>query len=303
MEMKGERTSTHRSQDSVFAAAPATCGELFQGTLQGEPCLVSLPIDRWVVVELVPRRDRSGWELAPEKVKSERALDLAVEQWALTKGGSIHWHRDLPVAKGYGSSTADIGAVLRASSWLAGRQWDPWDATQWAIEIEPTDSSLLPGLALLDHRRGRWWEPLGPAPELDIVVVDTGGRVNSVAFNQMDYRAYAEAFGRRHDEIFEVLVDGLESGDLEGIGWAATKSACFQQQVLPKVGFDRWRQLAQETGAVGVNVAHSGTLIGLLYPRGPAAGAAAKRLPSKSLGGEVMGCYPTVSGGARRWPQ
>jgi len=28
------------------AALPGTCGELFQGLVDGEPCLVSCPIDR-----------------------------------------------------------------------------------------------------------------------------------------------------------------------------------------------------------------------------------------------------------------
>jgi uncharacterized protein involved in propanediol utilization len=38
-----------------------TCGELFQGTLDGEQCLVSCPIGRFATVE-VELQDGPGWE-------------------------------------------------------------------------------------------------------------------------------------------------------------------------------------------------------------------------------------------------
>jgi hypothetical protein len=40
---------------------PGTCGELFQGTLDGQQCLVSCPIGRFATVE-VELQDGPGWE-------------------------------------------------------------------------------------------------------------------------------------------------------------------------------------------------------------------------------------------------
>lgn len=291
--------STIQGAGIAWAAAPATCGELFQGTVEGGPCLVSLPIDRWSVVEVNVDERRRGWQILPRKEKSRRALQVVAGHWRLPAGGRLRWVRELPEGKGYGSSTADIGAVLGALGQATGRQLTPWEVTRWAVEIEPTDSSLLPGLALLSHRDGKNWRSLGTTPPLSVFVVDTGGEMDTLAFNRIDYRSLAARFGRRHEELFAVLEESLESGDLEGVGWAATGSARLQQSILPKPGLERWLTLAQETGALGVNAAHSGTLIGLLYRPQVDRGGIEGFLRSRVDGIARAGWTRSINGGVR----
>gem|GEM_PF-5208528 len=48
------------------------------------------------------------------------------------------------------------------------------------------------------------------------------------------------------------------------LGRVATVSACISQRHLPKADFDTVLALSQWFGACGVQVAHSGTLIGIL---------------------------------------
>ena len=53
----------------------------------------------------------------------------------------------------------------------------PVEIARLALAIEPTDGSLFPGVVVFDHRRGAVYEPLGPAPALDIVVLDFGSKI------------------------------------------------------------------------------------------------------------------------------
>ena len=49
---------------------------------------------------------------------------------------------------------------------------------------------------------------------------------------------------------------------------AATISAIASQQLLPKPGFDALLDLVESAGLYGLNVAHSGSVVGLLLEQG-----------------------------------
>jgi uncharacterized protein involved in propanediol utilization len=70
-------------------------------------------------------------------------------------------------------------------------------------------------------------------------------------------------------EIFGVCLGALRSAvrtqDPRLLGRVATASARISQRYLPKAKFDRVLRLAEEVGALGVQVAHSGTVVGLLF--------------------------------------
>ena len=81
---------------------------------------------------------------------------------------------------------------------------------------------LFPGLALWDHRYGHVYEDLGAPPALTVVILDPGGVVDTLAFNQFDYREVLRPAGSQHREAFALLREGLRQGNLEAIGAAAT---------------------------------------------------------------------------------
>ncbi|MCL5959774.1 MAG: hypothetical protein M1358_10780 [Chloroflexi bacterium] len=69
-------------------------------------------------------------------------------------------------------------------------------------------------------------------------------------------------------EAVELVREGLRAGDVSLIGRGATISALANQTVLFKPHLEAVLRLAQKMGAAGVNVGHSGTVIGvLLDPR------------------------------------
>src|SRR5690606_41760601 len=57
----------------------------------------------------------------------------------------------------------------------------------------------------------------------------------------------------------------LRDGDWAAVGQVCTDSSVRSQRVLPKAELDTLREIADEAGAVGVQVAHSGNVAGLLF--------------------------------------
>ncbi|MFP3854449.1 MAG: GHMP kinase [Anaerolineales bacterium] len=288
-------------KSGTIAAMPGTCGELFQGTLHGKPCLVSLPIDRWSFARVKWRERPDLWYVPISRTKTLEAMRLAAKRWGRIGSASLDWASQLPEGKGFGSSTADIAAALFALAEALNRSLDPWEIIQLAVSIEPTDSSPLPNLALMDHRGGAWWEPLGPPPPMDVLIVDTGGTVDTMAFNRMDYAQVAIRYGDQHAAAFDYLESGLRSECLRSVGEAATLSARVQQKILPKPYFDDILSLSGQTGAVGVNVAHSGTLVGLLYAAGSVDQEHVSSYIERSLPSKFKLCWHRAVAGGARW--
>ena len=54
-------------------------------------------------------------------------------------------------------------------------------------------------------------------------------------------------------------------GDAYLIGRVASASARINQRFLPKPKFSEIERIAADTGAVGIQVAHSGTVAGLMF--------------------------------------
>ncbi len=143
-----------------------------------------------------------------------------------------------------GSSTADIGATLYALGWAVGRQLAASEVARLALQVEPSDSSLFPGLALWDHRHGQRYEDLGAVPPLIVLVLDPGGEVDTLAFNRLDHRQMLRQLASQHQEAFVLLRQGLQQGNPEAIGAAATLSATAHGRYCSTRCSPYWRWLA-----------------------------------------------------------
>jgi L-threonine kinase len=63
----------------------------------------------------------------------------------------------------------------------------------------------------------------------------------------------------------ELVMKGVEQGDCQLIGQGATISALANQRILYKPCLEEMIKISNKFGAVGINVAHSGTVIGVLF--------------------------------------
>lgn len=244
--------------------APGTCGELVEGTIDGNPFLVTCPIDLGSTVQV----NRRGTGFPQGYPKTAQGILLAAEKTGLP-AEELGFEREslLPPGKGMGSSTADLAAAICATGLLGGHTFSPEEIARLALQVEPSDGIMFAGLVLFDHREGRWLEELGEAPEINILVVDPGGEVDTVTFNRA---ADLDLINRKKEpqvrKALEYIRTGLATGDLVQIGRGATESALANQELLPKPDLPQMIKWAQDVKALGVNVAHSGTVMGLLLP-------------------------------------
>jgi len=283
-------------------AFPGTCGELFQGTVDGVLCLVSCPIDMMSRIE-VSCADGAGLSVPSAMSKTRRALEIALADGRVRVDGRVAVRRveSLPEGKGYASSTADILGALYGLARLSGAELELGEATRSALEVEPTDSIAWPGLALLDHRGGRRSELLGAPPPMAVLVIDEGGSVDTEEFNRADRAEILSSQARTHEEAFSALADGLRRGDPAAVGEAATESAKACGLILAKPWLDRCLSLCRSLGGYGVCTAHSGTLYGVLLPvsllvdRAAVLEAARRHLPEAA----GLSLHTLVPGGPR----
>jgi len=246
------------------AALPATCGELVQGLLDGVPCLVSCPIDHYstATVRLQPE---PGWEVPPHAPKAVAALRAGMAYLGEAPGGGwLQLTSNLPRGRGYGSSTADVGATLYALGQALSRPLAAPEVARMAVEVEPSDSTILPGLVLFDHRCGSFHKSLGPTPSLFVIVLDPGGEVDTLAYNREVRRESLRRFAAEHREALALLEAGLVEHDWTLVGKAATLSARTHQAVLFNPLLDLTLDVCRALAGLGVCRAHSGTILGLL---------------------------------------
>ena len=297
---------------------PATCGELVQGTLDGVPCLVSCPIGLYVGAELTLKAE-PGCGVPPESPKAASALCAGLSYLGRPRpgdrfgpGGRLDLLDGLPRGRGYGSSTTDVGATLYALGQAVGQfvgqfvgqppgqPLGPAEVARLAVSVEPSDSTIFAGLALFDHCGGSFHTDLGSAPALAVVVIDPGGAVDTVAYNQADHRQALRRLAPLHREAFDLLRDGLKRGDHRAVGQAASMSARAHQAILPNPLLERTLELADEVGALGVCRAHSGTLLGILLDPADSAVAEVSSFIAKSLDNRAaVALYSLVDGGPR----
>ncbi len=263
--MNGSPATTHsRAQARGQATLPATCGELVQGALDGVPCLVSCPIDLWARADVVLAESET-WQTPDDAPKAAAAVRAGLALLGRAQdGGALRLASPIPRGRGYGSSTADISAALYALGCALGRPFTAQEVAHLAVNIEPSDSTMLPGIALFDHRQGSFYELLGAALDVTVLVLDPGGEVDTVAFNQQDLCASLRLLASEHSDAFSTLRQAIRSADVAALGHAATVSARAHQTILHNPLLDQTLAIARDIAAAGVCRAHSGTILGIL---------------------------------------
>ena len=288
-----------RTVRRATSSAPGTCGELAQGMLDGVVCMVTCPIDlrSTATVQLSPG---DGVVQAPsDSPKAKLAVQATLTVLGEAKTDArLHLDSPLPRGKGMASSTADVSAAIAATASAAGRELAPEQIAEIALAIEPSDGVMFPGIVLFDHRKGRVSRVLGPPPPMYVVVLDFGGSVDTQEFNLADRDHVLRGMEQEMEKAVALIEQGIRDYDPVSVGQGATLSAVANQNVLFNPQLEAVRKFAEESGAVGVNVAHSGTVIGMLFGNGlSAAEKAATLAPERLCGLESTTCRSLVGGG------
>ena len=238
-------------------------GSIYRG-LATQPCNVYFS-----TAEFTPRA-ALGIDVYPcWKTKSKNACELLLIQMGLHEkiGGVLKIETNIPPCLGNGSSTADIVAAIKAVCNAFDFVLTDDEIARITVMAEKaSDSIMYDRPVLFAHRRGFVLEELGNTlPPVDVLGFNTdpsGNGIETLSLPPADYNW-------KEIESFKPLVGLLRRsvflGDPELLGIVATASARINEKFLPKLGFKDIERIATLTGAVGIQVAHSGSVVGIMY--------------------------------------
>lgn len=248
-------------------------GELLQGVFEGSDGrlhrgLMTLPMAREVsVATFWPRPDGTISTRPENRTKAARAAKLALTHLGLAQaGGDLTIESSIPVGHGYGSSTADVVAAIRAVADAAGTTLRSDTICRLASEAEGASDAIAyeDQTVLFAQREGRAIEHLGgELPPLIVIGIRAlCAPIDTLALPRARYSTF-------EIEMFRALRGAARRAvlyqDPRLLGKLASCSAWISQRHLPKPKFHEFVQLAEVHGACGVQVSHSGTLIGAIF--------------------------------------
>jgi uncharacterized protein involved in propanediol utilization len=255
-------------------------GEILQGVFYSsegvlEQGLVTLPCPLYHTrARFRPLRSGPLTVQPGERPRARTAARLALD--ALGKigwGGPVCIESDVPPAWGCGSSTSDVLSTVRAVADAFGTTLEPYWLARLAVAAETASDSVMfePDRAVLfAQRRGSLLQDLGgPLPRARVLGFNTDpGGLETLKLPLCPYSAWeAEAF----QGLLGLLRHAVEHGDPQLLGRVATASTIINQRHRPKPLIPELLRIQKAAGAVGTQVAHSGTVAGFLFEPGPGA--------------------------------
>lgn len=268
-------SSTQGTMPVGRGSAMAHHGELLQGMFLGPRAkpmrgLVTLPCALYrSEAEFRPARagDAAGVQVEPGwKWKAQHAAELTLAHLGVDGiGGELRLTSTIPIGWGMGSSTSDVIAAIRATADGMGVTLPTVEVARLAVAAETASDSIMFGdeALLFAQRDALVIEDFGTVfPAFEVLGFAAGSGVDTLAFTPAEYDDRDVA---RFEELRLLLREGMHDHDPALVGYVATASARINQRFLPKPEFDRLLSLADNCGAVGVQVAHSGSVIGFLF--------------------------------------
>ena len=253
---------------TYYVRAPGTCGEFIQGAIDGQSFLVTCPINRYsyALSQVTHPLPHYYCSLQP---KASKACRLVKDTLSIANqdSTSIYVRSDIIQGKGMASSSADIAVAAMATALSLNITLTPKELEMICLSVEPTDASFYQGVTQFDYIKGTISQPLGMCPPLKILVFDEGGSIDTITFNQqVDLQAKILEKEPIIRESLDLFKQGLKTHDINLIGQAATLSAFGNQRILYKANLYDFHDIGNYYNSVGTIIAHSGTIMGLLFP-------------------------------------
>lgn len=251
-----------------YGVCPASCGEFVQGIIDNEECLCSYAIDMYskVYIEEKLRDINLG------RYKSRLAIEKVFEKFNLpkkdTKNISLNINSKIPVGKGMASSTADIGATIKATLSLINKELSSEEISKLAAEIEPTDSIFIDKNSIFNPLNGTVIKYLGNLTNAKVVILEPNKVLDTMKIRlRQDYNKLKIENKEIIKKSFALLEEGLKNDNLSLVGEACTLSSLANENIEKKEYLSEIIKISKKYGAYGVNIAHSGTVVGILIDK------------------------------------
>ena len=152
-----------------------SCGEFVQGFFNGEPILITCPIEKFSTVTISD-------EFGGVEGLGEKSLTM-LKKFGDFKFG-IRLETELPRGKGMASSSADLAAVAKAVALSFGKNISAEEIAKLAASIEPTDGIFFSGVVAMNPVTGKFLKNISVPEKYAVAIFDYGGEVDTVKFNR-----------------------------------------------------------------------------------------------------------------------
>jgi hypothetical protein len=186
-------------------------------------------------------------------------------------GGCIFIESNIPTSRGFGSSTADVTATIRAVADAFCEVLPPQVIARLAVAAEVASDPIMfnDQVVLFAQREGVVLEYFGhPLPPLDILSIHLGDEGSGVDTVNMRLPAYNRRDVATFRTLLGLLRRAVQSNDSAMLARVASVSADINQRFLPKPSFSEVVKIVKDSTALGLQVAHSGSVIGILFRPG-----------------------------------
>jgi uncharacterized protein involved in propanediol utilization len=247
-------------------------GEFFLGQIEDDSdkyqcCLLSLPC-RAFYSKATFHPDQSGvLRVSPFcKSKARKVAELTLASLnAGTVGGELSIESEVPEAKGCGSSTADCVAAAVAAADSLRVNFPEEQLARFIVDANVVSDNFMFGRAVLfNPRQGVVLEDFAKKlPRLEVLGIDTASGERVKTRNHCPPK-YSWKQLRSFGTLVGALRAAVHRQDKQLLARVATASAKINETFLPNPMFGEIRRITECAGALGIAVAHYGTVVSIL---------------------------------------
>ncbi|MGH4120252.1 kinase [Clostridium sp.] len=244
----------------VVQRYPGSLGEIIQGRAYGKELILSCPVNLYTSVMVFESYLPVHRNKYP---KCKRFMKNILESWGYIRSYDeldIKIVSEIPIGKGFASSTADITALYLSLLKLFKREYNEQELINHTVNIEPTDSIIFPEMTLFDYKNGKFKERLGSYLEFNVLVFEGQKVIDTVGFNRSVKSDLADI-----EDLIPNLKHAISQGNIDKLAKISSESIFRNQcrlnyDILPIV-----KKIQMNTGGIGIIGAHSGDLLGIIY--------------------------------------
>jgi len=176
------------------------------------------------------------------------------------------------------------------------------EISKLATIIEPTDSIYMNENCIFNPLNGEVVKTLGSVDGINILVLEPNEKLNTAAIrSRKDYKNIKIKNKQIINVAFEKLEKGFKNSDFKLIGQAATISSLANENIHKKEYLNEILTISKNYGAYGLNVAHSGTVIGIILDNEMDSLKLKQKIIDKNIHRKYNKIYPVriINGGVR----
>ncbi|WP_304459266.1 GHMP family kinase ATP-binding protein [Alicyclobacillus sendaiensis] len=251
-------------------------GEILQGIFCGvdgrlHRGLITLPNHTVGTLARFVSNGSSKITVSPEdRIKAKRAAEITSKVLSgRIIGGTLTLFSKGAIGRGLGSSTSDVVATIWAIANSLQVTMSAYQVAEIAVLAEEASDSIMfrDNTVLFAHREGIVLHHFnGPLPPLQVLGFDTlRESIDMIDTLKLELPNYSPEEVEAFRVLHGLLEHAIQTQDASLVGCVSTASSIINQKYLPKPYFDDIMSISQDVKALGVQVAHSGSVVGILF--------------------------------------